>query len=106
MNMQTFLAESLALWRVDAAVEDGELPVIAVIRVTDGTIVWIERPEDDHTSVRWRVRVRPAGVAPGGAREQRPRPCASIAGMLKALRSALGVDRGKPVRVVSAPADS
>jgi hypothetical protein len=103
-RVQTFLAESLALWRVDATVEDGEPPVIAVIRVTDGTTVWIERPEGDDLSVRWRVRA--AGVAPGSAREQRPRSCASIAGVLKALRNTLGVDLGEAVRVVAAPTES
>jgi len=104
--LEGFLTDSLALWRVSGAVERGELPVVAIIRADNGAIVWIERPADKDTPFRWAVRWRVAGDAPGGAREQRPRHCASLVGVLKALRSALDVDRGSPVRIAPAPADA
>ncbi|MES2564118.1 MAG: hypothetical protein V4637_15505 [Pseudomonadota bacterium] len=105
-RLTDFLTESLALWEVTGTVEGGRYPVIAAIRADNGTLVWVERPADENDPIRWLVRMRPAGEAPGGAREQRPRSCASIVGVLKALRVALGVDRGEAVRVVSAPVDS
>lgn len=106
MRFTTFITESLALWEVASTVEGGRYPVIATIRTDNGTLLWIERPADENDPVRWLVRMRPAGEAPGGAREQRPRSCASIVGVLKALRVALGVNRGEAVRVVSAPVES
>lgn len=106
LRLEAFLGESLALWRVAGTVEGGEYPVIAVIRTDDGTILWVERPSREDTAARWLVRVRAAGVAPGGAREQRGRRCASLVGVLKALRGALGVDRGSAVRIAPAPADT
>ena len=87
-RIREFLAESLKLWRVDATVEAGEAPVVAVIRASDGTTVRVERKAPPF---RWIVHA------------DRSRPCASIAGVLNALRSALGVERGEPIRVVAAP---
>ena len=43
-RVREFLADSLALWKVDGAVETGVLPVVAVIRVSSGATVWVERP--------------------------------------------------------------
>ena len=86
-RIREFLQESLALWRVEGTVEPGEAPIVAVIRARDGTSVSIERRTPPF---RWIVH---AG---------RPRPCASIAGVLNALRGALGVERGEAVRVVAA----
>lgn len=89
-KIRTFLADSLLLWRVNGTVEAGNALVIAVIRATDGTIVSIERPPEG-IPFRWLVR------------SDRARPCASIVGMLNAVRSALGVERGSAVRIASAP---
>ena len=101
--VRSFLADTLALWRVAGTVERGAAPVVAVVRDAAGTIVWIERPAEHDIPCRWLVRWRGAGEAPGGAREARPRPCASLVGMLGAVRGALGVERGSAVRIV--PAD-
>jgi hypothetical protein len=86
-RIREFLADSLKLWRVDGNVVPGEAPTVAVIRARDGTSVRVERRSPP---LRWIVD---AG---------RPRPCASIGGVLNALRGALGVERGEAVRVVTA----
>ena len=96
-RVRDFLADSLALWRVAGTVEAGELPVVAVIRAGDGAIVRIERPEQD-MPFRWLVLAGAAGAS-------RTRPCASLVGLLNAVRHALGVDRGGAVRIAPAPAD-
>ena len=106
VRVRAFLADSLALWRVAGAVEAGEAPVVAVIRAGTGAIVWIERPSGEDVPFRWAVRWRGAGDASGGPREVRPRACGSFVGLLKAVRGALGVDRGSAVRVAPAPADT
>jgi hypothetical protein len=100
-RLRDFLADSLALWRVAGRVEAGEAPVVAVVRADDGAIVWIERPPGDAPPCRWLVRWRAAGEDPGGPREERPRPCASLVGVLGAMRGALGVNRGSAVRIAS-----
>ena len=104
VSVRAFLADSLALWRVAGAVEGGDSPVLAVIRASDGATVWVERPSASGMP-RWLVRWRAAGDAPGGAREQHPRACASVVGLLNAVRGALGVDRGSPVRIAPAPSE-
>ena len=83
-RIREFLSDSLALWRVEGTVEAGEAPVVAVISANDGTILRVERKTPPF---RWVVHA------------DRLRPCASIAGVLNALRSALGVERGEAVRV-------
>ena len=98
-QIRDFLADSLALWRVAGSVEGGDGPVVAVVRADDGAIVWIERPSGQELPCRWLVRWRGAGEAAGGPRERRPRACASIVGMLGAIRGALGVNRGSAVRI-------
>ena len=55
--------------------------------------------KDERPPFRWAVRWRAAGEPPGAPRELRPRLCGSLVGVLSALRSALGVDRGTPVRI-------
>ena len=87
-RIREFLKDSLALWRVDGTVEAGETPVVAVIRAHDGPTVRVERKSPPF---RWLVHA------------ERPRPCASIAGVLNALRGALGVERGTAIRVTPAP---
>ena len=102
-RVRDLLADSLALWRVAGTVEAGEGQVLAVVRAGDGTIVWVERPCGQGLPCRWLVRWRGAGDAPGAPREVRPRACASLVGMLNAMRGALGVDRGSAVRIAPAP---
>jgi hypothetical protein len=104
LRLRTFLEDSLDLWRVEGTVDSGETPVVAIVRAANGTIAWIERPLDVQAPFRWLVRWRVAGAATGGPREQRPRPCGSLVGVLKTLRGALDVDRGSAVRIV--PADA
>ena len=98
-----FLAETLALWGVAGTVEPGAGPLIAVVRAGTGAIAWIERVDDEGLPFRWAVRWRAAGDAPGALRERRPRMCGSLVGVLSALRSALDVERGTPVRIAPAP---
>jgi hypothetical protein len=102
VNIVPFLAESLALWQVNGAVEAGTLPVVAVIRASD-CVVFVERNTNDDAPWRWFVRWRNADM-----REERSRPCASLPGVLNAVRRALGVERGNALRVVAnaAPAPS
>lgn len=93
-----FLADSVALWQVDGAVDAGALPVVAVIRA--GTcVVSVEKNSDDDVPWRWFVRWRDADM-----REERSRPCASLTGMLNAVRRALNVERGNAVRIAPSPA--
>jgi G3E family GTPase len=96
--LRSFLAETLQLWSVGGAVEAGDGSTAAIIRTHAGAIVWIERAPSA-IPFRWLVRWRDAGDPPDGPREQRPRACASLVGLLAALRGALGVERGAPVRV-------
>ncbi|HZM45787.1 MAG TPA: hypothetical protein VFC14_13205 [Burkholderiales bacterium] len=102
-QLRNFVADSLALWRVAGTVEAGEGTVVALVRAADGAIVWIERPSGEAPPCRWLVRWRAAGEASGGPRETRPRACASLVGMLGAVRGALGVNRGSAVRIAPAP---
>jgi hypothetical protein len=102
-SVRALLSDSLQLWRVEGVVEPGETPVLAVIRARTGAIVWIERVSAADIPFRWAVRSRAAGDAPGGAREVRPKACSALLGLLKAVRNALGVDRGSPIRVAPQP---
>jgi len=99
---RAFLIDTLALWHVRGTVEAGEAPVVAVILTQQGTTVWIERPGAG-TPLRWLARWRRADEAPGSARTLRPRACASVVGLLNALRAALDVERGSPLRIAPAP---
>lgn len=92
-KISAFLADTLVLWRVSGTVETGEAPVVAVIRAAEGTVVTIERPAEG-MPFRWIVR------------SGRARPCASIVGLLNAVRGALGVEHGSAVRIAaSAPTE-
>ena len=97
MNLVAFLADSLALWQVDGRVEAGAAPVAARICAGD-CVVAIERNTDDEAPWRWFVR----WTENASARE-RSRPCASLTGMLNAVRRALNVERGSALRIASAP---
>jgi hypothetical protein len=112
-TLKTFLAETLELWHVAGTVNCGVAPMVAIVRTENGAIVWIEETaragdtdverKDEPPAFRWSVRWRGAGEAPGAPREVRPRMCGSINGVLSALRAALDVDRGNPVRIAPAP---
>ncbi|HEY0336764.1 MAG TPA: hypothetical protein VGC70_05440 [Burkholderiales bacterium] len=97
--VRVFLSDSLAMWGVEGVVEPGAGAVLAVIRARTGTIVWVERVAARDIPFRWTVRSRAAGESAGGAREVRPKACSALAGMLKAVRNALGIDRGSPIRI-------
>ena len=97
--LRDFLRDTLALWHVRGAVERGEGSVVAIIALEDGARVWVERlPQGPF---RWNVRCNLASAAPDRAREIRSRPCASVPGVLNAMRLVLGVDRGTPLRVAA-----
>ena len=100
-----FLEDSLALWGVDGTVQAGEPPVVAVIRAANGSVIWVE-PAPPGMPFRWVARWRTAGNMPDSAREQRPRPCGSLVGLLNAIRKALGVERGAALRIAPAPDDA
>ena len=95
-RVRELLADSLALWRVAGTVVAGDAPVVAVIRAADGAVVRIERPVEVDMPFRWLVR--------STDNADRARPCASLVGLLNAVRSALNVDRGGAVRIAPAPA--
>jgi hypothetical protein len=101
-RLRAFLADTLALWRVEGTVEAGDGRVVAVILTQEGTTVWIERAAEG-MPVRWLARTRPAGEAPDSARKPRPRACASVVGLFNALRAALGVERGNALRIAPPP---
>ena len=98
-GMRAFLADSLALWRVAGEIEAGQAPVVAIIRTDSGAVVRVERTAVQKTGFRWFVHSRAGDAAPG----ERSRPCGSLVGLLNAIRSALGVDRGTAVRIAPAP---
>ena len=87
-RIRAFLSDTLALWRVSGTVEPGDAPVVAIIRTEQSDAISIERGAPPF---RWIVRT------------DRTRPCASLVGLLNALRGALGVERGSAVRVAPAP---
>ena len=87
------LADTLSLWGVDGSVSLGEAPVVATVRAGD-TVVSIERAPAG-IPFRWFVR--------WSGRETRPRACASVVGVLNAVRGALGVERGSALRIASTP---
>ena len=101
-HLRAFLEDSLALWCVDATVESGQAPAIAVIRAANGTIVWVE-PARPEMPFRWVVRWHSASNPSSGAHAPRPRPCGSLVGLLNAVRKALGVERGSALRIAPAP---
>jgi len=83
-----FLDDTLALWGVTGTAQSAESPLVASIPAADGSTISIGPATEG--PFRWLVHV------PG----RRPRPCASLVGVLSALRGALGVERGNAVRVV------
>ena len=100
-RLRAFLADSLDLWRVEGKVAAGVAPAVAEIRASDGMVVSVERIREETMPFRWTVRAR----RPGGTHEERARPCGSLVGVLSAIRAALGVDRGSPMRIAPPPLD-
>lgn len=100
-RVRALLADSLALWQVAGTVDAGAPPAFAVIRACGGATVWVEGPVGHGMPGRWFVRWRSPGMP-----AERSRPCASLVGMLNAVRGALGVDRGSALRIAPAPADA
>lgn len=96
-DVAVLLEDTLALWHVRAVVTCGADAL--TIEAANGTLIWIERAEAGVTPFRWLLRWRRAGEAPGAPRERRPRGCASIVGVLAALRVALDVERGAALRI-------
>ncbi len=99
-RLRAFFVQTLALWQVEATVEAAEFPQIAVIRRSDGTRITIGQAAND-TPFRWEVAT--VRSSDGVAAAPRVLPCGSLVGVLGALRRSFGVERGRPIRVVSAP---
>jgi G3E family GTPase len=98
--LRDFLRHTLAMWHVRGTVEPGEGSVVAMIVLQDGSQMWVERLSDG-APFRWSVRCGHAGASEASPRERRPRRCASISGVLNAMRLTLNIDRGTPVRVAA-----
>jgi hypothetical protein len=101
-RIRAFLAESLALWKVEAIIDATTPPGVAVIHAQSGMHIWVERAEPA-LPFRWWVRSGPVADLSQAHPLLRPRPCGSLVGLLTAIRSALGVERGRAVRVIPAP---
>lgn len=99
-RVRAFLALTLAQWQIDATVEAGTEPVLALLRcgVDRGEIAVERAPSAD--PFRWYVR-QAAGLNCGsGSVASARRPCGSLVGVLGALRRILEVESGGPARVV------
>jgi hypothetical protein len=94
-----FLRETFAMWRVEVTVERGQAPLVATMRGQNGTIASVERCSDPDFPFRWLVRWRKCDQTTPAPREVRPRSCASLVGVLSALRSAFDVERGSAIRI-------
>ena len=96
-QIRAFLAQTLALWRVDGSVETMVPPGVALIRARNGrVIVQVERAAPD-SPFRWTVLSLDRLDDPKAA--LRARPCPSLVGVLSAMRRALGIERGRSMRV-------
>ena len=109
-RFRVFLEDTLALWRVRGTVEAGTVEAgtrstVAVVHAADGTTVCIERGAQA-MPFRWLVRTRRVDESDPGSGEPRPRTCASVVGLLNALRLALGVERAEPLRVAPPAPDT
>ena len=109
-RFRVFLEDTLALWRVEGTVEPGALEAdtqrtVAVVQAADGTTVCIERGAQA-MPFRWLVRTRRMGETDQGSPGPRPRTCASVVGLLNALRLALDVERAEPLRVAPPAPDA
>lgn len=96
---RALLTASLSVWKVAGHVEPGDAPAVAEVRADDGTVVRVEPASEDERPVRWWVR----WASPGS--ETRARPAASVVGMLKSVRMALGAEGGNRLRIAPAPSE-
>jgi hypothetical protein len=69
-RMRAFLAETLAMWQVEASVDPADAPGVAIVRTPAGMTLTIERVAQP-AAFLWMVR-SDGGEAPGSER-----PCAS-----------------------------
>ena len=83
MDLAPFIADSLALWQVQGTVDANDQTIVVH---AGNAAISIQRASDG--PFRWVVTA-----------EGRRRPCASVLGVLNALRRALNVDRGAPLRI-------
>jgi hypothetical protein len=104
-RVRAFFASSLDLWNVQGIVDIDDASEMIVIRPENGTVVWVERVRESDVPFRWAVRWRAAPGASHDSRERRPKLCGSLVGALNAVRLALGVERGSPLRISQEPHD-
>ena len=102
LRVRDLLVDSLALWQVAATVEAGTAGTMAVIHARQGMTVSIEHVTGPDMPFRWRVCSYVVGDSTAHTQQARPRTCNSVVGLLSAVRKALGVERGSPLRVVPA----
>ena len=91
-RVRAFLAATLKVWGVEAALEPLPAPKLARILGDGGPELTIERAHE-LPGFRWIVSTQ---AAEGTAHA---RPCASLVGLLGALRRALGVAAGSSLRI-------
>ena len=101
-RVRTLLADSLLLWQVEGEVTAGEPPAVARIATADGTVARVEPAAADDLPIRWWVRWQGPTAGPGG---ERSRPCTSIVGLLRTVRTALDVEVGQRLRIAPAGPD-
>jgi hypothetical protein len=104
VHARTLLTQSLALWQVGGTVGAGTPPAIAEIRAQDGTVLRVEPAAADELPIRWWVRWSPPAGSPPAA--ERSRPCTSVVGLLRTVRTALGAERGQRLRIAPAPSNA
>jgi len=101
-RLRTMLNASLAMWDIHGAVAVSEPPTVAIILTADGRIASVEASCDPDTPFRWIVSWSEAnGAADASPPRQFQRGCASVVGVLSALRAAFSVQPGGPVRIAS-----
>lgn len=99
-RVRTFLALTLAQWSVDATVEAGAAPVVALLRFADGRAdIALERTASADP-FRWYVSRAALSTGDPGSLLPARRPCGSLVGVLGALRRTLNIASGGPARVV------
>lgn len=100
-QLRTMLSDTLAMWDISGAVAVGEPPTVAIVITADGRVVSVEASCDPERPFRWIVSWYEASDSAGAPRRQLQRGCASLVGMLSALRAAFSVQPGGSVRIAS-----
>lgn len=100
-RVRAFLGLTLAQWGIDATVEAGTAPVVALLRCADARVdIAVERaPCED--PFRWYVSRAASLPGPSSRLVSARRPCGSLVGVLGALRRLLDIDSGGPAKVIS-----